>query len=150
MNNNDWNDFFNKFYPQKIDFEKNKHFFTKVAFDVFQLNTVPIESLWILEQGEDGKQYLSATYIEDDHLEVKSDWSAISNKDSSIVVLCYKNFPIEKFSSKDYGFTPNDISIFQKTIVKKASTDKDFVNNIISNFSNDKKEEIIKQFPGLI
>lgn len=147
MNNKDWSNLFNKFYSNKIDFESNKSLFTKVAFDVYQLNSSPTDSLWILEDGEDGKQYLVATY--DEAKEVTANWKAVSSKDSSMVVLCYKDFPVQKFASSDFKFDKNDVSIFERALTKKANSDSKFVRSILSSQPKEKMDLIINQFPEL-
>ena len=151
MDNSAWAQLFNKFYPSKLAFESNKHLFTKIAFDVFQLNSSPVESLWILEEGEDGKQYLSATYSgDDDQKEAVGNWNALPNKESSLVILCYKNFPIHKFASSEFGFNKSDIQVFQKALMNKINSDQSFVQNIIDVQPKEKKDLLFEQFPELM
>jgi hypothetical protein len=135
----------------KVQYESNKHLFTKVAFDVFQLNTSPIESLWILEDGEDGKQYLVARYDENDaqSLEVKSHWSAFADRECKGITLLYKNTPIQRFASEEFGFTKEDAHVFQKTLIQTLNSDKSFVAKLLKSQSQDKQELLLKQFPEL-
>jgi hypothetical protein len=150
MNNTEWSSLFDQFYPKKLDYEKNKHLFTKLAFDVFQLNGSPVKSLWILEDGEDGKQYLSATYdSSEEQLEITGQWNALVNKEASMVVLYYKGYPIQKFESQIFGFTKESADAFSEMIVKKANSDDKFVKTIIESQNKEKQEIIIKQFPEL-
>ena len=148
MDNTEWSRLFDQIYPKKLEFESNKHKFTKVAFDVFKLNGSPVESLWILEDGEDGKQYLSATY-EAEQLEAKGEWSSLINKEASMVVLYYKGYPIQKFESKDYGFHPGNVNVFQDMLVKKANSDENFVSTLIKSQNQEKQEIVLQQFPEL-
>lgn len=155
MDTLDWEKLANSVEPRrdKILFEQNKHLFTKLAFDVFRLNTSPTESLWILEKGEDGKEYLAAMYDNDDNsaqLEVKSHWEAISDKDNKNVTLLYKNTPLCRFASTDYGFDNSDIHIFQRTLVAKLNLDKSFRDKFMTSQSAEKREMILKQFPELV
>ena len=150
MDNNSWAALFDQFYPKKLDYEKNKHLFSKVAFDVFKLNDSPVKSLWILEDGEDGKQYLSATYdTSDEQLETTGQWSALTNKEASLVVLYYNGYPIHKFASKDYGFISENAAMFQEMLVKKANTDGAFVDTLIKSQNKEKQEILLNLFPEL-
>jgi hypothetical protein len=151
MDNHEWGRLFSSFYPSKLVFEENKKFFTKIAFDVFQLNSSPTESLWILEDGADGKQYLSATYDYDDtqQKEAAGEWNALANKDASMVVLCYKNFPIHKFASAEFGFDASDAHIFSKLVASKANSDKSFVSKVMGAQPKEKQDVVYSQFPEL-
>ena len=150
MNKNEWSDLFDKVYPKKIEFENNKHLFTKLAFDVFRLNSSPVESLWELQECEDGKQYLVATYSEEGPKEIVGDWNALTNKEASIVVLYYKDFPLHKFAATDFGFNKSDAHVFKQMIVNLANSDQAFVKKIIDLQPEDKKEVLSKQFPELV
>lgn len=136
----------------KVPYEPNKHLFTKVAFDVFQLNSSPVDSLWILEDGEDGQQYLAAQYG-DEHaeetLEVKSHWKALTDRDSKNVTLMYKDAPIQRFASSEYGFSKDDIHLFQKTLIEKLSSDKAFVEKLLKSQPEDRREMLLRQYPEL-
>ena len=136
----------------KVPYESNKHLFTKIAFDVFQLNTSPVDSLWILENGDDGKQYLVAKYSDEEpakELEAKSSWVALADTDSKNVTLLYKDKPIQRFASSDFGFTKDDVHIFQKTLVQKLSSDKSFVTKLIKSQPQETQEMLTMQFPEL-
>lgn len=151
MDNREWAVLFNQFYPKRLEFESNKHLFTKIAFDVFQLNSSPVESLWLLETDSDGKQYLAATYDDSDitQKEAVGDWSALSNKEASMVVLYYKDFPLHKFAASTFGFNQSDVQIFQKALVNKTA-DPIFVRKVVNAQPEDKKDLVLKQFPELV
>lgn len=137
----------------RVSYETNKHLFTKVAFDVFQLNSSPIESLWVLEKGEDGKEYLVAMYGEQEatkQLESKSSWEAVSDREGKNVTLLYKETPLQRFASTDYGFSQSDVHIFQRTLISKLSTDKAFREKFLNSQPAEKREMILKQFPELV
>lgn len=154
MDTLDWNVLADKYAKkqERIPYEPNKQFFTKVAFDVFQLNTSPVESLWTLESGEDGKQYLVAVYndeTQDKLLETQSEWNALADKQAKNITLLYKNMPIQRFASKDYGFDVEDAHIFQKTLINKLSSDKDFLKKFLDSQPEEKKNQLLAQFPEL-
>ncbi|KKN17594.1 hypothetical protein LCGC14_0964270 [marine sediment metagenome] len=137
----------------KIPYESNKHLFTKIAFDVFQLNNVPVESYWILEDGEDGNQYLVAQYGEEltqESLESKSHWLALADRDKKNVTLAYKNEPIQRFASSEYGFSEKDIHVFQRTLIEKLSYDKTFVDKLLRSQPEEKRKMLLEQFPELV
>ena len=135
----------------KIPYEQNKQFFTKIAFDVFQFNASPIESLWILEDGEDGKQYLVAKYEDADQpLEVKSNWLAVLDTEGKNITVAYKNTPIQKFASTDFGFNKDDAYIFQKMLVEKLNSDKSFIEKLVKSQPKEKQEKLLTQFPELV
>lgn len=149
----DWNDLADKVVPKpgKVLYSENKHRFTKVAFDVFRMNDSPIESLWILEDGDDGKQYLVARYDdqEEGQLEAKSSWMALLDKKAENVTLFYNDYPIQRFASLDYGFGPHDAHIFQRMLVDKLNADKSFVEKLMSNQSDEHRKNITERFPEL-
>ena len=136
----------------KIPYEPNRHLFTKVAFDVFQLNTSPIESLWKLENDADGKSFLVAMYDEetDAKLTTKSSWNALSDKGGKNITLFYKDMPLQRFASTDYGFDTTDIHLFQKTLVEKLSSDKEFRQKFIDAQTDETKAQLFKKFPELV
>jgi len=135
----------------KIEYEPNKGLFRKIAFDVFQLNSAPVESLWTLESSDDGTQYLVAMYADDDTetLEAKGDWNAIMCKNASSVTLTYKETPLYKFASSDYGFIESDAHIFQRSLIEKFSSDKAFVSLFLKAQPKNKLSEILNKFPEL-
>jgi hypothetical protein len=147
MEQNDWAGLFRKYASNKVDYDKHKHLFTKVAFDVFQMNSSPVDALWTLEDGEDGKQYLVATYDEDTTLKTESAWKTIANKEASAITLFYKDCPVHKFASSEYGFCKDDAHLFERLILSKAS-DSGFVKSMLAS-EPDKAESILALFPEL-
>jgi len=135
----------------KIPYEPNKHLFRKVGFDVFQMNSSPVESLWILEDGDDGKQYLSARYddTESETIEVKSSWNALADRKGENITLMYKDEPIQRFASSDYGFNKDDIHIFQQSLVELLNSDPNFVKRVLKSQSKERLGIIAQHFPEL-
>lgn len=147
MEHNDWAGLFHKFTNKKLDFNKHGHLFTKVAFDVFQMNSSPIESLWTLEADEDGKQYLVATYDDGAIVAAASTWQTFSNKEASTVTLMYKDCPVYKFASTEYGFSKDDVHLFERLVLNKAK-EPSFVKLLLES-QPEKAESIIALFPEL-
>ncbi|MFA5024026.1 MAG: hypothetical protein WC523_03680 [Patescibacteria group bacterium] len=133
---------------KKIPFEQNKKYFTKIAFDVFQYNNSPVDSLWVLETDDsDGKQYLVAKYEDTDNtLETTSSWTAILDTEKKNITLAYKNIPIQRFASAEFGFTEDDAFIFQKTLIQKLSSDKSFIEKFIKSLPKEKQEMLLTHF----
>lgn len=153
MDTLDWTELAGNVMPNKnrIPYEPNKHLFRKVAFDVFQLNSSPVESLWILEEGDDGQQFLVAQYgaEEDEAIESKSSWEALSDKEGKNVTLMYKNTPIQRFASTDYGFNEDDVHLFQKTLVESLDSNGKLVSKLLGSQSHEKVAYLTSKFPEL-
>lgn len=149
----DWTKLASNVVPDntKIPYEPNKHLFKKVAFDVFQMNSAQKESLWSLESDEDGSQYLVALYDDDqsDGLESKSNWQALSDKESKNITLTYKDVPIKRFASQDYGFDANDIHLFQKSLVGLLNSNPSVVSEMLRSQSKERLGIIAQHFPEL-
>lgn len=135
----------------RIEFEPNKRYFTKIAFDVFQLNTSSVESLWILEKDDkDGREYLVAKYEDPQPLEAKSNWLALLDNEGKNITLAYKDVPIQRFASSNFGFTKDDAYIFQRMLVQKLNSDKSFVEKLLKSQPKEKQEFLLTQFPELV
>ena len=135
----------------KVPYEPNKHLFRKVAFDVFQLNSSPVESLWVLQQGDDGEEYLVAQYQDEEveGLEAKSHWTALADREGKNVTLAYKEMPIQRFASTDYGFTAEDVHLFQQTLVSKLANEPEFVKKLLGSQPDTRREMLLQRFPEL-
>jgi predicted Zn-dependent protease with MMP-like domain len=103
---------------KRLPYDKYKHLFTKIAFDVFH---------------EDGKEYLSANYEreQEEKLQAKSSWEALSDKESKNITLLYKGVPIKRFASSEYGFESDDVDIFKNALVNKLSVNQEFVDKAL-------------------
>lgn len=137
----------------KLNYEKNKHLFVKVAFDVFQLKNSPIESYWILEtDNDDGKQYLYAKYEDTNSEELVSEgkWKAFSDKEAQNVTVYYQDVPIKRCASKDFNFDKDDVHVFSNALVSKLSKDNEFVSLLIDSLPENKKQALTEQFPELL
>lgn len=154
MNQIDWKNIDKKLNPNlsKIPYRENKHRFTKIGFDVFHLNSSPIESYWILEKDENGKEYLSANYeIEpEEKLQAKGSWEALSDKESKNITLLYKGVPIKRFASSEYGFEGDDVGVFKNALVNKLSVSQEFVDKLMEVLTEEKRDALIEVFPELV
>ena len=136
-----------------LPYEENKHLFTKVAgaFDVFQMNRSPVESYWILEKGDDGQEYLVAQYEDSsgEPIESISSWEALSDREGKNVTLSYKNVPIKRLASSEYGFSSSDVHIFIKALTGRLDSDQEFVNKLVKTLPEEKNNSLTTLFPEL-
>ena len=136
----------------RIPFKENEHNFTKIAFDVYQLNNSPVESLWVLESDADDGEILVAMYDDQDYSELLKEasvWKTYGDSKRENITLSYKNMPICKFSAKEYGFDSSTAHIFQRSLLKKLAN-KEFVYKLLKAQPKNKQIDIINQFPELI
>ena len=138
---------------KRLLYSRHKHLFTKVGFDVFQMNSSPIESYWLLEKGDDGEEYLVANYekelVEEKLSTQSSSWKALSDKESKNVTLLYNGVPIQRFASSEYGFEADDVHIFKSALVDKLSAHQEFVSKLMKVLSEEKRNALIQAFPEL-
>lgn len=74
-------------------------------------------SVWQLEKGDDGIDYIIRTDSFDKAAE--SDWTASTNRVGDSVTLAYKNYPLRCFAKAEFHYS--DANEFAKFIVQKAS-----------------------------
>lgn len=122
--------------------------FKKVAFDRYKVDNDPYESLWAL-QDIDGRQHL--VRASDPQFESKKtgEWEAISDYDKKNVTLAYRSIPITRFSSDEYGFSSEDISIFKSALIEKTSSDDTFIKELFKDQPQSKRDALVSTFPEL-
>ena len=120
--------------------------FRKVAFDIYKDH---YDGLWKL-QDMDGQQLLvRSSDPKYSYVDGKDGWSASSDYDHKNITLCYKNIPIQRFSSEEYDFSENDISIFKSALLESVNEDRDFVRNVLSSQPKSKLEALCGTFPEI-
>lgn len=122
--------------------------FKKVAFDRFKVDQDPYDGLWAL-QDIDGTPHLVRASNPQSDVKKVGDWEAISDFEKRNVTLSYKNIPITRFSSEEYGFSSNDISIFKSALIEKTSSDNSFLKELLTDQPQTKREALISTFPEL-
>jgi hypothetical protein len=123
----------------------------KVAFDLVRITSSPYnpyDGLWTLSES-DGKKFLVRASDPRFESSGSGDWSAISDYDCKNVTLAYKNVPIHRFSSNDFGFANHSVSIFKSTLLEKTSSDNSFLKELLSEQSFSKRESLVTTFPEL-
>lgn len=136
----------------KVILEVNKDIgFEKVAFDLVRITSSPYnpyDGLWALSEVE-GKQFLVRASDPKFDYKNSGDWSAMSDFEGKNVTLAYKNIPIHRFSSSDYGFSSDDVTIFKSAILDKTTSDEKFLREVLSEQPILKKESLVTTFPEL-
>lgn len=120
----------------------------KVAFDVFRVENDPYKGLWALREVNGGKHLVRMSDPQF-HKESSGDWSAISDYDDANVTLSYKNVPIARFSSEEYGFRSSNISNFKTALLNRAKEDSEFLQLVFKEQPQPKLEAIASAFPEL-
>lgn len=122
--------------------------FNKVAFDMFKIDQDPYDGLWALQEIE-GKPHLVRASNPQVDIKKAGDWEVISDYEKRNVTLSYKNIPITRFSSDEYGFSSNDISIFKSALIEKTSSDESFIKELLVEQPHNKREALVSTFPEL-
>lgn len=123
----------------------------KVAFDLVRITSSPYnpyDGLWTLSE-TDGKKFLVRASDPRFESSGSGDWSAISDYDCKNVTLAYKNVPIHRFSSNDFGFSNDSVSIFKSTLLEKTSSDNSFLKELLSEQPSTKRDSLVTTFPEL-
>ena len=134
----------------RLAVESVRHRMRKVAFDVYNIENDPYDSLWKLESNaDDGKEYL-VRMDNDQPVDTKTGgWSATSNEAGSSVTLAYKNVPVQRLSNKIFGFSKEDVGLFKKALLDKISKDEVFRGKVLDMQTDERKAELLKTFPEL-
>lgn len=118
----------------------------KEAFDVYRVDNDPYEHLWILEDFN-GVPHLVRASDPTFNTSGKGNWSAISDYDRTNITLAYKNIPIARFSSDEYGFEKDDIITFKSALLDRVSSDEDFIKEVLAEQPQSKREDLAVNFP---
>lgn len=128
------------------DLEK-KGAFQKVAFDVYRVPDDPYNGLWTLED-YNGQPYLVRASTPQPE-QTETHWTAISNQEQNSVTLSYKKYPIARFSSDKYNYTPNDVVSFKLALLENVNNDEDFVKEVLLEQPESKRLAVLSHFPEL-
>lgn len=135
--------------PSRIPFSEDKISrgeIQKFAFDAYRVDNDPYESLWIRQDFDDGPYLVRA---EDPRFEVKEkgSWSAVSDYNRENVTLTYRNVPIARFSSKEFGFEPQDAMTFKAALLDRVEEDSEFIKDVLKGQPLGKQEALATTFP---
>ena len=136
----------------KISADAVRNHMHKVAFDVYNVDNDPYDSLWRLESSaDDGKEYLVRMDADNSTSEGKTgNWSVLSNESGTSVTLAYRKIPMQRLSGKIFGFSKDDVGIFKRALLEKVTNDESFKEKILDMQSEERKAELVKAFPELM
>lgn len=120
--------------------------FRKVAFDMVKVYGDHYDGLWQVESSGD-EQYLVRASTPKFSERDSGDWSAAGDYDGMNVTLSYKQVPICRFASDEFGFSSDDIMTFKSALLDRMTSDSDFVREVISSQPSAKIEALSSVFP---
>ena len=121
----------------KISFEKNKHKFVKVAFDLFRMKDGNPEELWMVQSNEDG-EFLVRTYSLPEEKQVEGDWDVVSDRKDENITVAYKKYPITKIAVNEC-----DSYTLKRTLYGKLnSNDESFIKKLVASLPKEKQEAL--------
>lgn len=135
--------------PDRIAFSEQSVIdgsFKKIAFDVYRVENDPYETLWLLQECDDGPHLVRAS-IPEYSQEVHGEWCAVSDSDKRNVTLKYKNIPIARFSSEEFNFQPDEVLTFKSAILERAEKDDAFLKDLLKSQPSSKREALVSTFP---
>jgi len=120
--------------------------FRKVAFDIYKDH---YDGLWTLDNIGGQDILVRSSDPKYNYTTGTDGWSASSDYEYKNITLCYKDVPIQRFSSSEFDFSEGDISIFKSALLESVNEDKTFVKNILANQPKSKLEALCKTFPEI-
>jgi hypothetical protein len=139
-----WDNFEGIGKDKRIPLKGNEHRITRVAFDLVRFNDNTSEELWQIQSSDDG-EFLVRTYnLPEDKIVSESDWTVNLDKSGENITVAYKNMPIQRFASKQFG--AEDLSealLLRRTIRKKLALDQGFVDSFVKSLPENKQEILI-------
>lgn len=91
--------------------------FTQVGFGLFRDNE---DSIWKIQEGGDGVEYIIRAEDTENIVESEGDWSATSDKERKNITLSHKSTPVYRFSTENFGFTPDNAQSFARFLLKRT------------------------------
>ena len=119
----------------------------KVAFDMYKVYGDHYDCLWKLEDMDGGQFLIRASDPQYDY-SAKGDWNLSSDYEAKNVTLYYKNTPIQRFSSSDFGFESSNLNIF-KSALQEQLDDESFVRDVLVSQPKDKFSSLTVTHPEL-
>lgn len=133
----------------KLVLSEHKEQFASIGVDLFR-NEID-SSIWRIEQGEDGIDYVVRTNIVDELVQQgsNSNWKTVADRSNSGITLFYKDLPVKRFAGDVYKFNNNTINVFSKHLVDKMNTDRQAVKNMLKTLSTEKVNMLFNKFSEL-
>jgi len=128
--------------PDRLPLKGNEHKLVRVAFDMFRLDGDEADDLWQVQADDDGNEFLVRTYAldgEDNKVAEASDWSVLADKKYANLTVSFKDMPLTRIASKDFGAeNPRDGKSLQGIIFKKLSSNGAFALKLIGSLPQEK------------
>jgi len=134
---------------KRVAREGSEHLFKKAAADLFRKNDE--EGLWKIETAETGEEFFIRTEIEDPEASFTKEaslWSVAADKGNKNITLAYKNIPLKRFASAEFGFTEGNVSAFCDRILASVA-DKEFKKHIFAELGPQTKKTVEIECPEL-
>lgn len=148
----DYSNLEQKVYKKAHKLSDVKNRIERVAFDVVRFSDGDDSSkLWQVQSADDG-EYIVALYDEQDEplKTVASDWEIALNKTSAIIDVYYKGDPIVRVAASKLGIPVNELSFVAKYLPAKLAENKKLATALISEASNEVRQEIYNKYPELV
>lgn len=121
---------------------------TKVAFDMYKVYGDHYGCLWKMEN-VNGKDFLVRASNPEYNYSNHGEWNISSDYEGQNITLSYRDTPIERFSSEEFGFNLDSALTF-KTALKEKLDDGQFVRDVLSAQPKDKFNAISASYPELL
>lgn len=134
---------------KRIARKGSEHLFKEAVADLFRKNDE--DGLWKIETA-DGEDFFIRTEIEDPEAAIVKEaslWSAATDKKSENITLAYKNIPLKRFTSSEFGFTKENVSKFCDRILASVS-DEEFKKHLFAEMGLQTKKTIETECPELL
>ncbi len=131
---------------ERIVLADNTDRFTKVGFDLFRDNES--DCIWKVEKGDDAIDYLIRTELVAETAVVastSSHWTTTADLEGENLTLAYKGTPIKRFEvlrGRTVGQCAN-------LLLNKVAEDKRFVDSVLKDQPEGRKEQLRLQHPEL-
>ena len=133
---------------QKLKFADHQKRFAKIGFDLYRDNES--EFIWKLEKdSESGDEFIIRTAAKDPAFRMRSGWTAVASSNNSSITLAYKGHAIKAFKKADLNFNDEDVEEWRRFLVDKITTDPAFLNKVLANVGEARRDHIFGKFPEL-
>jgi hypothetical protein len=128
------------FNNDKLIVKGNEHRMKRFAFDLFHVQGDSKDDLWALECDDDGNEFLVRTYLTpEEAIQKSSFWKVLPDKKNENLTIYFKEIPITKIASKSFIKSDSENRFLRKILIKKLSSDFDFVIKLFSSLPKEKR-----------
>lgn len=155
---------YNKLYkdlnqPKRYKYADVKDKVTKVGFDVVRFmdpKDGEIDTYWRIEKGEDGAEYIVATYDSSNFVTTATvspkskdcPWEVMASHVGDLHIF-YKNYPVTKIALSKLGLKKEDAVSISQYLPNKLASDQNMVNKLMKEVSLSDRNTLFEKFPEL-